>query len=77
MEEEDDTMTVTVTNPSSEGTKGFYSPDEVTIERTLLIIVINPYMIGITLHLLESSSLVIPVVIPGNEHRVQKIHWIS
>ena len=35
MEEEDDTMTVTVTNSLSEGTKGFYSPDEVTIEKNI------------------------------------------
>lgn len=73
MEEEDDTMTVTVTNPSSEGTKGFYSPDEVTIEKNITD---YSYQSIYDWHYTPSTGkvplLVIPVVIPGNEHRVQK-----
>lgn len=73
MEEEDDTMTVTVTNPSSEGTKGFYSPDEVTIEKNITD---YSYQSIYDWHFTPSTGkvplLVIPVVIPGNEHRVQK-----
>lgn len=71
MEEEDDTMTVTVTNPSSEGSKGFYSPDEVTIEKNITD---YSYQSIYDWHYTPSTGkvplLVIPVVIPGNEHRV-------
>lgn len=73
MEEEDDTMTVTVTNQLSEGTKDFYSPDEVTIEKNITD---YSYQSIYDWHYTPSAGkvplLVIPVVIPGNEHKVQK-----
>lgn len=73
MEEEDDTMTITVTNPSSVGTKGFYFPDEVTIEKNITDYSYQSiYDWHYTPSIGKVPLLVIPVVIPGNEHRVQK-----